>query len=241
MSTYPGEDPSTSDGEQPAEDASPDTSETEYTQPVGYWERQAAEQAAERARSEAPQGRPEPTTPYPQPGHELGQGPSQDSQNLYGQIPPVNPYGPYAPSGPPPYGGQPAAYPPQPGQPQPPQPAPYYYPPQPGQTPYYAYSPAVPDHTQATLALVLGLVGLIGAFLLCGLPLVVSPFAWGIGHNAIKEIKASQGRLGGESQARAGMILGIIGTVLAILAIVAVLAIIVVAVATETATSGSSV
>ena len=83
--------------------------------------------------------------------------------------------------------------------------------------PYGGFAAPPPDHPQSTLALVLGLVGVVGAFIFCGVPLVVSPFAWALGHNALKEIRASQGRLGGESQARAGMILGIIGTVLLIL------------------------
>ena len=66
----------------------------------------------------------------------------------------------------------------------------------------------------------LGLVGLVGAFIFCGVTLLVSPFAWGVGHSALKDIRASQGRIGGESQARTGMILGIVGTALLILAVV---------------------
>jgi hypothetical protein len=88
---------------------------------------------------------------------------------------------------------------------------------------------------------VLGLVGLIGAFVFCGLPLVVSPFAWGIGRNALKEIRESRGSLGGESQARTGMILGIIGTVLGALALLALVALIVAAAATDPTPSGSTV
>ncbi len=56
-------------------------------------------------------------------------------------------------------------------------------------------------------------MGLVGGFL-CGLGFFLSPFAWGLGRNAVKEIQASQGRMGGEGSARAGMITGIIGTVL---------------------------
>jgi hypothetical protein len=88
---------------------------------------------------------------------------------------------------------------------------------------------------------VLGLVGLIGAFVFCGLPLVVSPFAWALGRNALNEIRAAQGSLGGESQARTGMILGIIGTVLAVLAVLALVAFIVAVAASEPTTTGSSV
>jgi hypothetical protein len=80
--------------------------------------------------------------------------------------------------------------------------------------PYGTFTPAPPNHPQATTAMVLGLVGVLGIFFLCGLTLVVSPFAWALGRNSLREIEASQGRLGGESSARAGMIMGIIGTAL---------------------------
>jgi hypothetical protein len=203
MSNYPGEDPEPADGERSADDATG----TEPTQPVGYWERQAAEHAREQAQ----QARTAPTTPYPE-----GSYPRQ------------------------PYAGQPGAHPPPPGQP-----APYSYPPGPGGAtgpmPYGAFAAPRPDHPQATLALVLGLVGLIGAFVLCGVTLVVSPFAWAVGRSALKEIEASQGRLGGASNAQAGMILGIVGTVLLALAILAVIAFVVLLVAADSTTTGSSV
>ena len=70
--------------------------------------------------------------------------------------------------------------------------------------------------------MVLGIVGLVGVFL-CGLTLFLSPFAWALGRNSLKEIQASQGRLGGESQARTGMVTGIVGTILLFLALVAVI------------------
>ena len=70
--------------------------------------------------------------------------------------------------------------------------------------------------------MVLGIVGLVGIFL-CGLTLFLSPFAWALGRNSLKEIQASQGRLGGESQARTGMVTGIVGTILLFLAVVAVI------------------
>jgi hypothetical protein len=228
MSNYPGENPQTPEDQQPADDSPQDT--TEPTQPVGYWERQAAERAREQAQQ---QGHPDPTTPYPE---------NPSAQNPYGQIPGLNPYGPYAPGAPQQpyaqqqYGQQQYGQPPPPGQPAP-------YPAPPGQPPYLAYAqPRPPDHPQSTLALVLGLVAVVGAFVLCGITLVVSPFAWAVGRNALKEIRASQGRLGGESNARAGMILGIIGSVLLILAIIAVIGfIILIAVGTTTDPGGSSV
>jgi hypothetical protein len=107
--------------------------------------------------------------------------------------------------------------------------------------PYGGYAARPPDHPQATMALVLGLVGVVGAFILC-FPLLVAPFAWGVGHSALKDIRASQGQIGGESQARTGMILGIVGTALLVLFAVILLIIIVAAVAADpSSTTGSSV
>ena len=42
----------------------------------------------------------------------------------------------------------------------------------------------------------------------------------GLGHHALKEIRASHGRLGGEGSAKAGMVMGIVGTVLLVLGVV---------------------
>lgn len=148
-----------------------------------------------------------PGQPYGQqqdPRTEQGWG-SQGAQPPYGQ----QQYGQY---------GQPGQQ--QYGQPPYQQPDPYQQAGQYGQgyqgygQPYGTFTPAPPNHPQATTAMVLGLVGLVGSLVLCGLTLVVSPFAWALGRNSLKEIEASQGRLGGESSARAGMIMGIIGTVL---------------------------
>jgi hypothetical protein len=259
MTTYPGDDPQTPDDPQdpasrpPENDVSapqpPDG--TEPTQPVGYWERRASEQAAEQARAQG--GQPYPTTPYPQGGPVFN--PTSSQQNPYGQPPrdqgpyaqdpyaqtpyaqnpnARNPYAqtPYSQPGPAAYGGQPAGSPPAPGQPVPHAPT----------TPYGGYVVRPPDHSQATLALVLGLVGVVGAFIFCGVTLLVSPFAWGVGHSALKDIRASQGRIGGESQARTGMILGIVGTALLILAVLALILIIGLAIASDpSSTTGSSV
>lgn len=94
---------------------------------------------------------------------------------------------PAGPSGPPPW------QPPPPGYPVPPVPM------------------APPTSGKATTALVLGICGLV----IC--PFVLSVPAIIVGQSAKKEIDASQGRLGGRSQAQAGFILGIIGTVLGVL------------------------
>jgi hypothetical protein len=57
--------------------------------------------------------------------------------------------------------------------------------------------------------LTLGVLGL----LCCGLP---APIAWVMGVRALHEIDASGGYYGGRTQARLGMLLGIIGTILMI-------------------------
>ncbi len=160
-----------------------------------------------------PDGRPEdrpeeptlPLTPPTYPGY--GDQPPYPAQPPQGY--PAQPYPgqPYPPQG---YPAQP-----HPGQPYPAQP----YPGQP-----YGYRR--PDHPKATTALVLGLVAVVGAVAFAGLTLVVSPFAWVVGHRARREIRASGGYYGGESNATAGMVLGIIGTILLVLGILAVIALI---------------
>lgn len=212
MSTYPGDDPQSSG------DKSDDSPAGDPTQPLGYWERQAAERAGEQQAPVAPAGPPT--------ADSSGSG----TTNPYGDIPGANPYGPYAPAAPThPTDAYPPGAPPATGNAWPPPP------------PTYGYSPTLPDHPQSTLALVLGLVGLVGAFVFCGLPLLVSPFAWALGRNALTEIRASQGRLGGESQARAGMIMGIIGTVVLVLAVLAIIGFVALITISETSAPGSSI
>lgn len=146
-----------------------------------------------------------------QPGQEHGAG---------GYPPPGPPPGPQA--GQPPYGqqpgqyGQPGAYGQQPGYGGYGQQPPGYGQPYPPHT----WQPA-PKHPQATLAMVLGIVGLVGGFV-CGLPLFAAPFAWFIGNKAVKEIDANPQQYAGRSEASTGKILGIIGTVLLALAVLAI-------------------
>jgi len=131
--------------------------------------------------------------------------------------------------------GRPAGEPGQAGSsyPQPYGQPPGYPPAGPGGPPAYYYPPAVPNHPKATLALVLGLVSVVGGFGLCGVPLLVSPFAWVIGHRVLNEIRASRGHLAGEGSAQAGMVLGIIGTVLLALWAVGVVLLVVVGLAAD--------
>ena len=214
MSTYPGDDP------QPHDDQSRagQHDDTEPTQPVGYWERRAAEQS--QAAQQGQPAQPEQPT-YDQSSY----GQSSYDQSSYGQ----GSYG-QSPYGQPSYGQ--ASY----GQPA--QPAygasPYAggYPPAAG---FPGYAPR--DHPQSTMAMILGLVSLVGG-MICGLPLLAAPFAWVVGGRAVKEIRASQGQLGGEGMARAGQVMGIVGTVLLVLAIIGIVLLVVLAVAGSSGSSG---
>lgn len=82
----------------------------------------------------------------------------------------------------------------------------------------------VPKHRSAQTAMILGLVGLAGAPACLGLTLFLSPFAWGIGKEAMHDIDAAQGRLGGRDEAKAGYITGIVGTALLVLLFLAFVA-----------------
>lgn len=92
---------------------------------------------------------------------------------------------------------------------------PYGYP-QPTWTP----TPTVPKHPSAVTALVLGIIGVSGV-LLCGLGTVVAPFAWWVGHRALRDTDESEpGTFSGRGNAEAGRTLGIIGTVLLVLVVI---------------------
>ena len=66
------------------------------------------------------------------------------------------------------------------------------------------YAAAAPNDSQATLALILGIVSV----LCCAL---AGPFAFFIGNGSRNRIQASGGTLGGYGMATAGWIMGIIG------------------------------
>ncbi len=89
-------------------------------------------------------------------------------------------------------------------------------PPPPGYGPGAPLPPGAvpPNHPQAVLILVLGIVGL----LCCSLAGIA---AWILGNKAQREIEASNGQLGGAGMVKAGKILGIIAVVLMIVGIVA--------------------
>lgn len=114
---------------------------------------------------------------------------------------------------------------PQPQQPYGQQPS-YGYPPQgPGGYPQQGFPPqgygppSLPKHPQAQTAMVLGIISLAGSFT-CLIPILLSPFAWYFGAKVKSEIAAEPQRWGGQSEAQAGFIMGIIGTVLLALGVV---------------------
>jgi hypothetical protein len=73
-----------------------------------------------------------------------------------------------------------------------------------------------PEASQATTALVLGIVGLVACW-------VLAPVAWVIGRKEVRAIDAGLRPPENRSSARAGQILGIIGTVILVLAVPAVI------------------
>lgn len=176
----------------------------------------SAPSAAERSSNETwpsyPGSQPEPSPDSGQP-QGYGQQPNYGQPQNHGQQQPSYGQQPY---GEPDYGqgqygqpdyGQAQGY----GQPAPQQPV---YPVNPHQPAYVGY--ALPNHPQATTALILGIVGL-----------AVCPFvgiaAFVMGGRVRREIDAAPGQWGGRGLATAGWVLGIIGIVYAALLVVYVI------------------
>lgn len=82
-----------------------------------------------------------------------------------------------------------------------------YEPPPPG---YQAYPVARPDHPRAVLILVLGILSLVACHIL-------GPVVWAMGSRARREIRESQGALGGDGMVTAGWVCGIIASAVVIL------------------------
>lgn len=125
-----------------------------------------------------------PGPPGDQPRPSDPQQPGYGSGDSGGSYPPPGGYG-----APPPGGGYGT-------------PPPGGYPPAPG-----GYGQPRQSHPRSTLALVLGIVGLV----CCS---IAAPFAWVIGRRSVREIDAEPERYDGRGAAQAGYILGVIGTVL---------------------------
>lgn len=162
---------------------------------------------------------PKPETPPPSAGAEPPPTPYGQPSSPYGQPsePPTQPYGQQQPWG------------------QAPQDQPGWGQQQPyGQVPYGTpgYAAMVPKHPSATTAMVLG-IGALGGMFVCGIPIVLAPFAWMVGGRAVKEIDANPGRWSGRDQAQAGRIMGMIGTGLLVLGIIALTLFITLAVTTR--------
>lgn len=149
-----------------------------------------------------------------------------------GQPPASDPTAPFPTAGnSPSYGYGPPTYPPSGDYPQPPYQQGYQAPYEPGQPAGSpgGWAPTPPPHPKATTAMVLGLIGLVGSFILCGLPLVLSPFALVIGARAKREIDRSGGAYAGRDQAQVGFITGVIGTIFLVLGLFALVLVIVMA------------
>ena len=75
----------------------------------------------------------------------------------------------------------------------------------------YPYPVRLPAHPRATTAMVLGIIGVAGFFILL-VPVVVSPLAWYFGAVAEREAEREPTRYRRAGEARTGMVLGMIGT-----------------------------
>ncbi|QLQ11497.1 MAG: DUF4190 domain-containing protein [Nocardioidaceae bacterium] len=87
----------------------------------------------------------------------------------------------------------------------------------------FGYQAPQPAHPRARTALVLGIISLTG-ITLCGLGLFLAPIAWAAGFGAMRDIDRAPGFYAGRSEAKAGMICGIIGSVLLVLTVLALTA-----------------
>lgn len=75
---------------------------------------------------------------------------------------------------------------------------------------------AYPEQSQATTALVLGILGIV----ICG---ILAPFAWSMGNKEMAAIDAGRRPPENRGTANAGRILGIVGTVLLAIGVVLII------------------
>ncbi len=103
----------------------------------------------------------------------------------------------------------------------------------PGGPPQYGYRyppPVYPEESQATIVLVLGILGLVFCQLL-------SPVAWVMGKNELAAIDAGRRDPMKRDSANAGRILGIVGTALIILSLAVIAFFVVIALASSAAST----
>lgn len=74
-----------------------------------------------------------------------------------------------------------------------------------GYPPYWYGPPKPPDHPEAVTILVLGILSVM----VCQ---IIGPFAWSKGNQALEDIRASGGAIGGYNMVQAGRICGMVGT-----------------------------
>ncbi len=102
---------------------------------------------------------------------------------------------------------------------------------QPPENPYQpssGYAFPAPDHPQAAVILILGILGV-------SIAQVCAPIAWYLGNKAKREIESSNGTIGGLGLVNAGRICGIVGTaILALSLVIVVVAVIVIIAAAST-------
>lgn len=89
-----------------------------------------------------------------------------------------------------------------------------------------------PEQSQATLALVLGIIGLVACQIL-------GPVAWVIGNNEIRAIDEGRRPPENRGNANAGKILGIISTVLLALGLFIIIALVVIGLGAAVVETGS--
>ena len=184
----------------PSEQAPPEQApEQPAAQPPSHWEPPPAA-VPEPPAAPPPPPPAAPAPPYYQPSA-AGLPPPPA-----GEVPPAPP-----PSSPPP---------PPTGMAVPPTPPPYSGYQQPAyQAQGYTAVANPPTESQATVALILGILSI------CCVGIILGPIAYFVGTGALNRINASGGTLGGAGIAQAGRVLGIIGAVLSFLGIIAWIAI----------------
>ena len=102
------------------------------------------------------------------------------------------------------------------------------------------WAPAPATSSRATTVMVLGIVSLAAFFMLCGLGFVPAVIALAMAPGARREIAASSGRLQGEGQLRAGVVMSWVTVGLTAVGLVVLLVVVALLVATSHSGAGAS-